>query len=146
MYTEEFCSCKCVLTNLSDEELVAKQECPYDAGGYFIIKGTEKVILMHEQLQQNRAIIELDNKGNVVANINSSTHDRKSRCSLFFKANKVYLKSSTLGDNIPVVIVLKAMGLECDQEIVQLIGSEPALMNLFAGTYSAWPSRTRLVE
>ena len=38
------------------------KECPHDPGGYFIIKGTEKVILTHEQLSKNRVILEKDPK------------------------------------------------------------------------------------
>lgn len=53
------------------------------------MKGNEKVILMHEQLSKNRVIIELDPKDNVSAAITSSTHDRKSRCNIFFKNQKV---------------------------------------------------------
>ena len=30
-------------------------ECPIDPGGYFIVKGQEKVILIQEQLSKNRA-------------------------------------------------------------------------------------------
>ncbi len=98
---------KCVLKDKSDEELAELKECCYDPGGYFIIKGVEKVILMQEQLSkvrqsshiinclfhalfiQNRVIIELDPKGNVSASITSSTHERKSRCSIFHKGGKV---------------------------------------------------------
>lgn len=83
---------------------------------------------------QNRVIIELDPKGNVSAAITSSTHDRKSRCNIFFKDSRVYLKHNSLGDDIPIVVVLKAMGLECDQEIVQLVGTEPELLDLFSGS------------
>lgn len=43
---------KCVLNNKSSEELGALKECEYDPGGYFVVKGTEKVILMHEQLSK----------------------------------------------------------------------------------------------
>ena len=35
-----------------DEMGMAKlKECPYDSGGYFVIKGTEKVCLIQEQLE-----------------------------------------------------------------------------------------------
>ena len=64
---------------------MALQECPFDPGGYFVVKGVEKVVLMQEQLSKNRVIIELDSKGNVAAAITSSTHERKSRCSIFVK-------------------------------------------------------------
>ena len=43
---------RCVLTNKSPEELAGLKECEYDPGGYFIVKGNEKVILMHEQLSK----------------------------------------------------------------------------------------------
>eukprot|EP00606_Chrysophyceae_sp_TOSAG23-5_P000344 GSChrysophyteH2.ASY1.ANO1.1296.1 assembled CDS len=89
---------KCVLNGKSDAELAALQECCYDPGGYFVVKGVEKVVLMHEQLSKNRVIIELDPKDNVSAAITSSTHDRKSRCNIFFKNNKVWLKHNSLGD------------------------------------------------
>jgi DNA-directed RNA polymerase III subunit RPC2 len=125
---------KCILNGKTESELAQLKECAYDPGGYFIIKGVEKVILMQEQLSKNRVIIELDSKNNISASITSSTHDRKSRCNIFFKNNKVYLKHNSLGEDIPIVIILKAMGLECDQEIVQLVGSESEIVDLFSGS------------
>lgn len=38
------------------------QECPHDPGGYFIVKGSERVMMMQEQLSKNRIIIEEDSK------------------------------------------------------------------------------------
>jgi len=38
-------------------------ECPIDPGGYFITRGTEKVILIQEQLSKNRLLVELDRNG-----------------------------------------------------------------------------------
>lgn len=46
----------------------------------------------------------------------------------------MYLKHNSLCDDIPIVIILKAMGLECDQEIVQLVGTEPEMVDMFAGS------------
>jgi DNA-directed RNA polymerase III subunit RPC2 len=42
------------------------QECPLDPGGYFVVKGTEKVILVHEQVSKNRPIVEVDLKRDLV--------------------------------------------------------------------------------
>ncbi len=36
-------SSNCTLHGKSDEELAKLKECPLDPGGYFIIKGVEKV-------------------------------------------------------------------------------------------------------
>lgn len=125
-------SSKCVLHNKTEAELQAMKECPYDVGGYFIIKGVEKVILIQEQLSKNRVILEEDSKGFVTASITSSTHERKSKAYILVKHGRVYLKNNTLGDDIPIAIVLKAMGIESDLEMVQLVGSEDYLINSLA--------------
>lgn len=44
-------SSRCILSKLTTEEEMAHvNECPYDPGGYFIIRGAEKVVLMMEQV------------------------------------------------------------------------------------------------
>lgn len=121
----------CVLRDKSEDEQVALKECCYDPGGYFIIKGVEKVILIQEQLSKNRVILEEDAKG-VCASITSSTHERKSKSYVLVKHGRVYLKNNTLGEDIPIVVVLKAMAIESDLELVQLVGSEPLLVNAMA--------------
>lgn len=45
---------KCILYGKSADELAQLKECELDPGGYFIVKGNEKVILMHEQLSKVR--------------------------------------------------------------------------------------------
>ena len=126
-------SSKCMLYNKSDRELAAMKECPMDPGGYFVIKGVEKVILIQEQLSKNRVIIEQDSKGFPMASITSSTRERKSKAYMIVKnGGRVYLKHNTLGDDIPIVVVLKAMGIQSDLEIVQLIGSESDILDCVA--------------
>jgi hypothetical protein len=36
-------SSKCVLAGKSEADLAALGECPYDPGGYFVVRGAEKV-------------------------------------------------------------------------------------------------------
>lgn len=62
-------SANCVLNGKSEEELAKLQECPLDPGGYFIVKGTEKVILVQEQLSKNRIIVEKDSKSMIMASV-----------------------------------------------------------------------------
>ncbi|KAM3288858.1 hypothetical protein P3S67_022288 [Capsicum chacoense] len=52
----------CVLYGKDEDELARLGECPLDPGGYFVIKGTEKVILIQEQLSKNRISIDTDEK------------------------------------------------------------------------------------
>jgi DNA-directed RNA polymerase III subunit RPC2 len=76
----------CHLTGKSDKELAENYECPFDPRGYFIIKGTEKVILIQEQLSKNRIIIEKDNKtDSIVANIASYTLETKNKATVIVR-------------------------------------------------------------
>jgi DNA-directed RNA polymerase III subunit RPC2 len=117
-------SSNCILTGATEADLATYGECPLDPGGYFIVKGTEKVILIQEQLAKNRMILEVDGKGNTNASVTSSTYERKSKTNVYLKAGKLYLKHNTFVEDLPIAVVLKAMGLESDQELVQLVGSE----------------------
>ncbi len=125
-------SSNCILTGKSPQELAKLNECPLDPGGYFVVRGVEKVILIQEQLSKNRMIVEVDRKGNVGCSVTSSTHERKSRTNLVVKANRYYLKHNSFTDDIAVVAVFKAMGVTADQEIVQLVGSDESILTAFA--------------
>mmetsp|Transcript_24104 Transcript_24104/g.35798 ORF Transcript_24104/g.35798 Transcript_24104/m.35798 type:complete len:474 (+) Transcript_24104:112-1533(+) len=122
-------SSKCLLNGKTEREVMAMKECPHDPGGYFVVKGNEKAILIQEQLSKNRVIIEADPKGNPCASITSSTRERKSKGYILLKHGKIYVKHNTLGDDIPFAIVMKAMGIESDMEMVQLVGSEPEIVD-----------------
>ncbi len=43
----------CALNDLTEAEIVARGECPYDQGGYFIVNGGEKVIVAQEKMANN---------------------------------------------------------------------------------------------
>nr|CAD1831056.1 unnamed protein product [Ananas comosus var. bracteatus] len=118
-------SSHCVLNGKDEEQLARLGECPLDPGGYFIIKGTEKVILIQEQLSKNRIIIDTDSKGRVTASVTSSTHETKSKTVLFMDKEKIYLQLNQFVKPIPILVIMKAMGMESDQEVVQMIGRDP---------------------
>jgi antitoxin component YwqK of YwqJK toxin-antitoxin module len=56
------------------------------------LQGTEKVILIQEQLSKNRIIIDTDQHGEVAASVTSSTHERKSKTNIAARNGKIYLK------------------------------------------------------
>uniref|UniRef100_A0A1D1YTE4 DNA-directed RNA polymerase subunit beta n=2 Tax=Anthurium amnicola TaxID=1678845 RepID=A0A1D1YTE4_9ARAE len=118
-------SCRCVLNGKDEDELARLGECPLDPGGYFVVKGTEKVILIQEQLSKNRIIIDTDSKGRVTASVTSSTHETKSKTVFFMEKEKIYLQLNQFNKPIPVMVIMKAMGMESDQEIVQMVGRDP---------------------
>ena len=76
-------------------------------------------------------IVEMDKKGLVSCSVTSSTAERKSKTNVGIKGNKFYLpRHNALADDIPVLVMFKAkVGVESEQEIVQMIGTEPEIVH-----------------
>ncbi|CUS20462.1 LAQU0S01e07118g1_1 [Lachancea quebecensis] len=125
---------KCILNGASEKDMAKINECPLDPGGYFIVNGTEKVILVQEQLSKNRIIVEADEKKAIVqASVTSSTHERKSKTYVITKNDKIYLKHNSIAEEVPIVLVLKASGVVSDLEIMQLVcGNDSSYQDIFA--------------
>lgn len=123
-------SSNCVLTNKSHYELAKLNECPYDSGGYFIINGQEKVILIQEQMVRNRIIVEKDGK-EVIASCNSFTHDKKTKTSVVGKGGKYYIRNNMFQDDILVTVIFKAMGIVSDIDIIQMVGEKEKYLDEF---------------
>ncbi|CAN1745027.1 DNA-directed RNA polymerase III subunit 2 [Linum perenne] len=121
---------RCVLFKKDEDELAKLGECPLDPGGYFIIKGTEKVMLIQEQLSKNRIIIDSDRKGNLTASVTSSTEEVKSKTIIVMDRGKIYLLLNQFSKQVPIMVVMKAMGMESDQEVVQMLGRDPRYSQL----------------
>ncbi|EPS29624.1 DNA-directed RNA polymerase III subunit RPC2 [Penicillium oxalicum] len=121
-------SSKCVLANKTPAQMTVLNECPLDPGGYFVVNGTEKVILVQEQLSKNRIIVETDPKKEIVqASVTSSSNERKSKSYIVLKKDRLYVKHNVLSDDIPIVVLLKAMGIHTDKEILQLVAGSDSL-------------------
>ncbi|KAL5178556.1 DNA-directed RNA polymerase III subunit 2 [Glycine soja] len=118
-------SCCCVLHGKDEAELAKLGECPLDPGGYFVIKGTEKVILIQEQLSKNRIIIDTDKKGNITASVTSSTEKIKTKTVIVMENEKLWLQLNKFPKKVPLMVVMKAMGMESDQEVIQMVGRDP---------------------
>ena len=147
----------CILNNLDPIKLTAMGECPYDQGGYFIIKGKEKVFLSQEKKVNNILYINSNSSDDIIleGNIKSISNEgfQSSRTNYVtyrrvnllsngsFKneiSEKYNLKSKfeniftvrILGLivenggkdlNIPLFILFRALGIEKDKEILDLI-------------------------
>jgi DNA-directed RNA polymerase III subunit RPC2 len=118
-------SSKCRLNGANNAKTQWMNECPLDPGGYFIINGTEKVILIQEQLSKNRVIVESDERNNTIsATVTSSTHERKSKTYVSLKKGRIVLTHNILQDPIPIVVVLRALGGLSDLEIMNLVAGK----------------------
>ncbi|MCX6819042.1 MAG: DNA-directed RNA polymerase subunit B [Candidatus Aenigmarchaeota archaeon] len=111
----------CFLSGMKEEELIENGEDPDDPGGYFIINGTERVLVMVEEVLSNRPIIEV--KGDIeTARINSESSSFVQRHLLERKGGIITVSFANL-KKLPVVILLRALGLKTDKEIVEAISA-----------------------
>ena len=109
-----------------DGLLRKKGEDPLDPGGYFIINGTERVLISMEDLAPNRVTVEINNryaKQTEVAKIFSQRDGMRKPLTVEKRRDGMLMvKISTAGTTaIPVVLLMRALGIENDQELFQAI-------------------------
>ena len=132
----------CLLHNLDPIKLSDFGECPYDQGGYFIIKGKEKVILSLEKKVSNILYINSSSDDNLIlqGNIKSVSNEgfQSSRTNnVNLVVNK--LREKIEGKNVirsektfnvrvlgfdvevPLFIMFRALGFISDKRILSLI-------------------------
>ena len=62
----------------------------------------------------------------------SSSLTQKTRTTITYKNSKFFLKQNAFSEDIPIAIVFKAMGMECDQEIAQMVGTDMKYLDKLA--------------
>ena len=116
----------CHLHKLSRDDLIAKGEDPDEPGGYFIINGTEKVLITIEDLASNRFLIEKDATGpsETVGKLFSEYGSFKIPHTIERMKDGLFYLTFTRVKRIPIIVVIKALGLLKDEEITRYISSE----------------------
>lgn len=121
----------CVLSQLLPEELIRHGEDTNDPGGYFIINGSERVIVALEDLAANRILVDTDTRGAkpiYQAKIFSTTVGFRARIQLRMKSDgSIYVSMPGVPTEIPFVIIMRALGLESDKEIAEAVSPEKVL-------------------
>jgi len=122
----------CNLYGLNEEELIEVGEDPSDYGGYFIINGNERVLIMQEDLAGNRFFIE--EKGDtIIGRYISGKSVFRNPVTVEIKRDGTITISSGVLNNIPFPLILKALGMKSDQEIFNAIkiDDELVFLNLY---------------
>jgi len=106
------------------------EECKNDPGGYFIVNGKEKIIMSIEKMVDNKILIFSKSDPTAVegktylAHINSRQDDWSDNLQILTIKNKkngeLVLSNSQFAD-IPLFIIMRALGLESDIDIISNI-------------------------
>ena len=124
----------CVLNQYKHVENTQLGECKYDAGGYFIINGSEKTVLGQERAAENRVycynVSKNNTKYNWIAEMKSvpdfkCISPKQINVMVSSKNNgfgyAVYVQIPRIKQDIPLFIVFRAIGVITDKEICEKI-------------------------
>ncbi|KIP10147.1 hypothetical protein PHLGIDRAFT_125799 [Phlebiopsis gigantea 11061_1 CR5-6] len=125
----------CILNELREGELYDLNECPYDSGGYFIINGSEKVLIAQERMATNHVYVfakaqpspisflaeirsAVEKGGKTISQFQVKLYHRNQERSLgnVMKATIPYIKV-----DIPIWVVFRALGVISDRDILEHI-------------------------
>ena len=134
----------CHLSKLSKEELVQKGEDPDDPGGYFIINGTEKAIVNIEDLAANKMLVEAQKTGpsKYMGKMFSESGSYRIPHQIERLKDGIFYISFTRVKRIPLVIILKALGLLKDEEIMKSVSGDRENTELLINLYDAVAIKT----
>ncbi|GBE20602.1 DNA-directed RNA polymerase subunit beta [archaeon BMS3Abin17] len=123
----------CNTYGMSKEELIGNYMDPIDPGGYFIIKGNERVMVMAEDLAENQPFVETNNKGELVLKMFSLKGTYRIPVTLTENKEGISNVSFSRFKDIPSIVILKALGLTKESDIAKYIGKETdsVIVNLY---------------
>lgn len=107
-------------------------ECRYDYGGYFIVNGNEKALIMQDRINENDTLVFAPNNhtDGLYAEIRSMSDSiylppKTTSLNMSGKLNhmgrSIRLNTSFIRSEIPVFIMFRALGILSDKEIIQHI-------------------------
>jgi DNA-directed RNA polymerase subunit B len=123
----------CPLSQYSGENLIRAGEDADDQGGYFIVNGTERILVLVEEIAQNRIITAKVTGTNVteIARVHSEKDGYVQRHLIERKKDGVVTISFANVNKLPVAILFKALGLESDKNVVEAISPDPEIQEEF---------------
>ncbi len=123
----------CNTYGMSREQLIETYHDPLDPGGYFIIKGNERVMVMAEDLAENQPFIETNSKDELTLKLFSSKGTYRIPVLISESKEGIIEVSFSKFKDIPAIVILKTLGLIKESDIAKYIGKETdsVIVNLY---------------
>ena len=119
----------CYLAHMTPEELVDAGEDPDDPGGYFIINGSERVLVGIEDLVPNKIMTTEETTG-TVAKVFSTRYGFRARCVVTRSNDGVMkLEFPATPPDLSFIQILRILGLEKDKDLLEAFSSDRIIQN-----------------
>ena len=127
----------CHLNGLNKEQLTKHYEDPNDLGGYFILNGNERVLIIVEDLVSNKLFVERNATGpsKYTAKLYSESGVYRIPHTIEQMKDGVIYISFTRFKRVPIFAVIKVLGLVKDQDITKFISDEKQYDDVFINLY-----------
>lgn len=125
----------CHLAGLGRDELVKHGEDPDEPGGSFIINGTEKVLITVEDLAPNTFTVDREANGTLTGKIFSERGSYKIPHTLERKKDGIAYLTFTRVKKVSLVLILKALGLVKDEDIVRAVSRDEQYPGVLVNLY-----------
>jgi len=135
----------CHLEKLKKKELIKHGEDPYDYGGYFILNGNERVLINVEDLASNKLFVKKSAIGasKWIGKLYSEhTNYRIPHTLEQMKDGSLQISFSRF-QRVPVIAIIKALGLTKDQEIMEFISSDKVYDDIILNLYESVDLKTQ---
>lgn len=116
-------SAVCNTASMNKDELLENYMDPLDPGGYFIVNGNERIMVMNEDLAANQPFIEEGRLGLTLKIFSQRGSYRIPTTISETKEGILELTFSRL-KNIPAIVLLKVLGMTKEADIAKNIGHE----------------------
>jgi len=121
----------CHLDNMTEDELIDAGEDPNDPGGYFVINGSERVLVSIEDLAPNRIMVSKEKDGALVTSkVFSTRFGFRARCVVERSSNgELTVVFPAAPKDLNLITVLRALGLHPNQNILNSFSDEREVQN-----------------
>ncbi|MDQ3840199.1 MAG: DNA-directed RNA polymerase subunit B [Thermoproteota archaeon] len=123
----------CILHNLAESKLIELGEDPRDPGGYFVINGSERVIVGLEDLSYNKIIVDVEETTGALlykAKVYSSIVGYRAKLELIMRPDgSIVAKIPGSPVDIPLITLVRALGLESDKDIANAVSLNEAIQD-----------------
>ena len=114
--------------------LKIKGEDPQDPGGYFIVNGTERVLVCLEDLAPNRVMVENEQRYQRKTELAKVFSQREGFRALTVVEKKkdgiLQVSIPVASGQVPLAVLMMALGMESADDIMQAITNDPEMQNL----------------